>query len=310
MGLLFSSLILSVRAGNFSGLFRPVARVLADSSRLTKYVSVTTDPFDNSLASDLAAALATAEATREPIAPLSATVPGLDLETAYRIQRLNIAQRVMSGERTVGHKVGLTSVAIQRQLGVDQPDFGVITDRMVIPDAGSLDAETLIAPRVEAEFAFRFGDDVPVSPTAQEIADRVDGIAVALEIIDSRVTDWKITLIDTVADNASSARIVCGQFVDSTFDALRSLPDAEITLFRDGEEVGRGPGSAVLGDPLVSLEWLASAIGAFGDHFRAGDIVLAGAVAAAVDLRSGTEWEATVPGFPPVRLHTSSKGQS
>jgi 2-keto-4-pentenoate hydratase len=267
-------------------------------------VTTELDVFPAELAT-LADALRTAEATRSAVPPPSSLRPDLSLGEAYRVQRRNIALRVGDGERLVGHKVGLTSLAMQRQLGVDQPDFGVITDRMVIPDGGSIDVDELVAPRLEAEFAFRFGADLPTRPSVAELAEALDGIAVAIEVIDSRVADWKITLVDTVADNASSARIVHGDFVPASEAALRSLPGTTIALMQDEHEVARGPGSAVLGDPLISLHWLASAIGEFGDRFRAGDVVLAGAVAAAVPLLPGSTWQARADGFAPVGVRST-----
>ncbi|MBB6389821.1 2-keto-4-pentenoate hydratase [Microbacterium thalassium] len=252
----------------------------------------------------LADELREAERLRRPIPTPSATNAALTVGDAYEIQRFNIGVREAAGERRVGRKIGLTSLAMQQQLGVDSPDFGVITDAMVVPDGGELDAAALIAPRVEAEFAFRIGRDLHPSPSAEELADAVDGVAVALEIIDSRVADWKIGLVDTVADNASSARIVTGGFVAPTRSLLAALPEAIVTMRRDGEQVAAGPGSAVLGDPLVSLRWLADAIGAFGDAFQAGDVVLAGAVDRAAPLAPGQSWEASAEGFPAVAFRT------
>jgi 2-keto-4-pentenoate hydratase len=254
----------------------------------------------------LADALREAETTRSAVPPPSSTRPGLSLDEAYHVQRVNIERRLDRGERVVGHKIGLTSLAMQRQLGVDQPDFGVITDRMVISDQGSIDVDELIAPRLEAEFAFRFGSDVPTAPSAGDLTAALDGVAVAIEVIDSRVADWKITLVDTVADNASSARIVCGEFIAASAAALAALPLTVISLVRDESDVGSGPGSAVLGDPVIALHWLASAIGAYGEHFRAGDVVLAGAVAAAVPLTPGSTWRAKADGFDSVTLHSTS----
>ena len=249
---------------------------------------------------ELADALRTAEATREAIVPPTVSNPGLTIEDAYRIQRLNIDLRVEAGERVVGHKVGLTSLAMQRQLGVDQPDFGVITDTMVVANGGELAVDALVSPRVEAEFAFRIGRDLPPSPSLDELRDAVAGVAVALEIIDSRVADWKIGLLDTVADNASSARIVYGEFAPAFGSRLAALPNMTITLTQGDNEVASGPGSAVLGDPLVSLHWLATAIGAYGERFSAGQVVLAGAVAAAVPLVAGSTWTASADGLSPV----------
>lgn len=249
----------------------------------------------------LADSLHAAEATGSAVAPVSAG-RDLTLEDAYTVQRINIARRLAAGERVIGRKVGLTSLAMQQQLGVDRPDFGVITDAMVVDDGGVLDATHLLAPRAEAEFAFRIGSDLPVSPSLDQVRAGVDGVAVALEIIDSRIADWKITLIDTVADNASSCRIVCGAVASATPELLQALPGAVITMRRNGDDVATGPGSAVLGDPMRALHWLAGAIGAFGERFRAGDIVLAGAVAAAVPLAPGDQFQAVADGLPDVSV--------
>lgn len=249
-----------------------------------------------------------AEVDRAPIAAPSSTAPDLTVDDAYAVQRTNIDRRLAAGERVVGRKIGLTSRAMQEQLGVDSPDFGIVTDAMVVADGADLDLSQLIAPRVEAEFAFRLGSDLPPSPTRGELLAALDGVAVALEVIDSRVADWRIGLVDTIADNASSARIVTGPFASVTPELIASLPDVVVTLSQDDVVVVEGPGSAVLGDPIVSLLWLADAIGAYGESFAAGDVVLAGAVARAVDLVPGASWAAFAPGFEPVSVRATSGG--
>ncbi len=266
-----------------------------------------TTPLDSAPAAlaEIADALRDAERSRTAIAPLTTTHRGLSIEDAYRIQRLNIRRRLDAGERIAGHKVGLTSRVMQEQLSVDQPDYGVITDAMVVPDGGELRVDALIAPRVEPEFAFLIGEDLPAAPTLHELTASVSGVALALEIIDSRIADWKIALVDTVADNASSARIVHGEFLPARAALLSTLPSTTITLRRNGAEVGSGPGSAVLGDPLVSLHWLATAIGSYGDRFSKGEVVIAGAVAAAVPLTAGSAWEASADGFPAVAFRST-----
>ena len=161
-------------------------------------IAASTDTF-----SKLADALATASRTGTPIPQPSASLPGLTVDDAYRVQSINIARRLAAGERAVGHKIGLTSLAMQQQLGVDQPDFGVITDAMVVPNGGIVDPATYIAPKFEAEFAFQIGAELPPQPTLEQLRAAISGVAVAIELIDSRIADWKITLVDTVADNAS-----------------------------------------------------------------------------------------------------------
>lgn len=256
---------------------------------------------DHSLLAD---SLRTAELARRAIPPLSTTAPELEVADAYRIQGINLDRRLADGSTRVGHKIGLTSLAIQKQLGVDQPDFGVVLGDMVISNGGELDPAELIAPRIEAEFAFRLGAPLSSTPSRAELVAAIDGVAVALEIIDSRISDWKITLVDTVADNASSARIVLGAFRDSTPELLEALPAATIQLAHDDQTQVSGPGSAVMGDPIDSVLWLAHAIGAFGDAFRVGDVVIAGAVAAAIPLVGGATFTAVSEGFDTARLVT------
>lgn len=249
-----------------------------------------------------AAAFREAESSRLGIAPLTAQYANLTIEDAYAVQRANIEHRVGKGERVVGRKIGLTSLAMQQQLGVDQPDYGAITDAMEIADGSEFDPAVLLQPRIEAEFAFEIGADLPVSPSYDELVAAVWGVAVAMEVIDSRVADWKIGLLDTVADNASMARVVWGAFVPATPELLAGLPDAVADLSRDGVTVSTGPGSAVLGHPLTSLHWLATAIGAQGDSLRAGDRVLAGAVAGAVNFSAGSTWTIHSDGLPTATL--------
>jgi len=253
--------------------------------------------------------LRTAERTRVPIPPPTEARSGLTIDEAYAVQTANIALRIEGGEVAVGHKVGLTSEAMQRQLGVDQPDFGVITDAMVIADGRSLAVDELIAPRLEAEFAFLIGDPPPRDPTIDQVRASISAVATALEVIDSRVVDWRITLADTIADNASSARIVVGPWVPATPELLEAVIGTELALTRDGEIVAAGTGAAVLGDPVVALHWLARAIGGYGEQLAAGDVVLAGAVAASVALEPGHDWAAAADALGSVRMTSTTTAE-
>lgn len=261
-----------------------------------------TDPLET-----LADELWQAQLSREPIPqPSTGNYPDLDIEGAYAVQTRNLQRRISAGEVVVGRKIGLTSRAMQQQLGVDQPDYGAITDRMVIANGGEVDLSELIAPRVEPEFAFRIGRELSESPTLEEVRGGVDAVAVSAEIIDSRVSDWMIGLVDTIADNASSARIVVGPWQPATPERLAATIDTTIALERDGEVIDSGAGAEVLGDPIVALHWLASAIGKFGNVLKPGDTVLAGAVTGAVTLTAGSTWSVTAPGYEPARFTTSS----
>ncbi|MFG2044931.1 2-keto-4-pentenoate hydratase [Dactylosporangium sp. NPDC048998] len=254
------------------------------------------------LLADLAAVLRRAEADRAAIAPLTSGRT-LSSEDGYRIQAINTALREAAGERIAGRKVGLTSEAMQRQLGVNEPDFGVLFDSMLLEDGAALALDELVSPRVEAEFAFRLRTDLAgAAVTEAEVRAAVGEVLLALEIIDSRIADWKITLPDTIADNASSARMVAGRPLAATPELLAALPGTEITLSADGHATSSGLGSAVLGDPLSAVVWLVRRLAGFGVGLRAGDVVLAGAVHASVELTPGREVAASATGFETVRV--------
>jgi 2-keto-4-pentenoate hydratase len=235
---------------------------------------------------DLADRLRAAEASREPIPPLTETEPGLTVADAYRIQQLNVHRRKAEGGLVRGRKVGLTSRAMQQQLGVAEPDFGAIFDDMVIEEGDAVPVSTLVQPRIEAEIAFVMGTDLEGPGVSSADALRaVAGALPALEIIDSRIADWKITLPDTVADNASSARVVCGGRL-TPVEAL-DLRTVGMVLTVDGTVAATGAGAAVLGNPIRCVAWLANKLGEFGVPLRAGDLVLAGALHAAVGVAAG-----------------------
>ena len=240
---------------------------------------------------EVASALAKATQDGEPIPPITETWSGFDIDDAYAVQALVIGQRVEAGAARVGWKVGLTSAAMQKQLGVDQPDFGRLLSDMQAPPGGTIEIAGLISPRVEGELAFRLGRGLAgPGVTVADVADAVAEALPALEIIDSRIADWRIALPDTIADHASSAMFVLG--ADRAAPQQIDLPGVEMTLLVDGQEVDRGVGRAVLGDPLAAVAWLANAIGAYGERLLAGDVVLAGALHASIPVRAGIDVEA------------------
>lgn len=232
-----------------------------------------------------------AEAARTPVAPLTETDPGISIEDAYAIQTANLERRLASGGVVVGRKVGLTSKPMQEMLGVSEPDYGALLADMAVDDGGEISLATLIQPRVEAEIAFLMvGDLSGPGVTATSAMPAVAGVLPALEIIDSRIADWKIGLIDTVADNASSARFAVGA-------KLTPLPGLDLrlegmALYRDGEPIDTGAGAAVLGNPLNCLAWLANKLAEFGTSLKAGDVVLAGAMHRAVPVSAGEVYRA------------------
>lgn len=239
--------------------------------------------------------LAAAYRTHQPVDPLTGRYP-LDLDDAYEIQRLQIDARVKAGARIVGHKVGLTAAAMQRQLGVDQPDFGHLLDDMVVPENTPVPAGRFLQPRIEPEIALVLKRPLagPGVNVAQALA-AVDFVLPSLEVIDSRVRDWRIGILDTVADNASSGAVVLGS--TPVAPAAVDLRLAGCVLHRDGRVVGTGAGGAVLGSPVNALVWLANTLGARGVALEAGHVVLPGSVTAAVDVTPGATFTATFAGI-------------
>ncbi|MGD9525220.1 2-keto-4-pentenoate hydratase [Pseudonocardia sp.] len=240
---------------------------------------------------DLAGELWDADRTAVPIPPLTDRHPDLGLEDAYAIQTVNVERRVADGRRIVGRKVGLTSRPMQQLLGVDEPDFGVLTEDMIVEDGDEVDLARLVQPRVEAEMAFVLGRDLagPGVSTATALA-AIAGVLPAIEIVDSRVADWKIKLVDTVADNASSGLLVMGGKL-TPVDRV-DLRLVGVVVSRGGEVLHTGAGAAVLGNPARCVAWLANKLGAFGSGLRAGDVVLPGSPHAMVTVVPGDTFRA------------------
>ncbi|WP_329416089.1 fumarylacetoacetate hydrolase family protein [Nocardia vinacea] len=230
--------------------------------------------------------LSIATTTGAPIAPVRALIGPDDVDLAYAVQRIGVQHRLAAGARLVGRKIGLTSPAVQQQLGVNQPDFGVLFADMNIAETPAAQRPTLLQPKVEAELAFVLGADLDIEQLdAISVRGAVDYAVAALEIVDSRIADWDISFADTVADNASSGWFVLG----TERLSLAEFEPREIAMNMaiDGEIVSTGTGSACLGDPLNALAWLARTARDFGDPLRAGEIVLSGALGPMAPLRPG-----------------------
>lgn len=227
--------------------------------------------------SEAAARLQHAQQTGLACAPVRDLIGSDDVASAYAVQRIIVGDRVAAGARVVGRKIGLTAPAVQQQLGVDQPDLGVLLDDMAEREDSGVALGGLLQPKVEAEVAFILGADlVDGDLDAQQIRDAVAFAAPAIEIVDSRIAGWDITFGDTVADNGSSARYVVGE-------ARRTLADftpvdTTMTMTIDDAQVSEGRGDACLGDPLNALAWLARTARDFGDPLRSGEIILSGAL--------------------------------
>jgi len=250
---------------------------------------------------ELAADLAEAERTRVPIAPLTDRNPTIDVVDAYEIQLINIHQRVAEGARVVGHKVGLSSKAMQQMMGVDEPDYGHLLDEMQAFEDTPVKAGSYLYPRVEVEVGFVLAEDLPGAEcTEDDVLAATAAFAPSIELIDTRITDWKIKLCDTIADNASSAGFVLG--AERVAPKKVDIKSIDAVLTRNGEVVANGRSDAVLGNPVTAVAWLARKVESFGVRLRKGDIVLPGSCTRAIDARPGDHFVAEFDGLGSVRL--------
>jgi 2-keto-4-pentenoate hydratase len=230
------------------------------------------------------------------IPPMRDGLDPVDADGAYAVQTINTRFWELQGRKIVGRKAGLTAKAVQQQLGVDQPDFGVLFEDMRVADGGRLDPAKAIQPKAEAEIAFVLGADLlDAKVTADQVAAAVASVHAAIEIVDSRIANWKITFADTVADNGSSAFFVLA-------DKGMPLPGLDIwtagmVMKINGEIVSTGVGAAALGNPLNAAAWLARTLVLRGEPLKAGDILLAGALGPMIALTPGDKVEAFVGGI-------------
>jgi 2-keto-4-pentenoate hydratase len=277
-------------------------------------MAVVTTPDADRADADVQAAvdrLAQAQASRVPCAPVRDLIGTDDLPAAYSVQQGLVQGRLATGVTVVGRKIGATSKAVQDQLGVDQPDFGYLLSDMDVshgaaPGGRPISMRTLLQPRVEAEVAFRLGQDIDVPEeeiTAAFVRAAVEVTLPALEIVDSRIAGWDIGFTDTVADNASSGLFVIG--TDAKPLARPGVEgcepvEVEMSLKINGEVRSSGNGAACLGDPLEALRWLAVQAQRFGDPLRAGHLILSGALGPFVPFEPGDRVEASISGFAPL----------
>jgi 2-oxopent-4-enoate/cis-2-oxohex-4-enoate hydratase len=232
------------------------------------------------------------------LSPLTEREAGITIEDAYHISQRMVSQRLeKNSERIVGKKIGVTSKPVQEMLGVFQPDFGFLTDKMEYPDATDIPiAGNLIQPRAEGEIAFRLKADL-VGPgvTEQDVLDATETIIPCFEIVDSRIHDWNIKIEDTVADNASCGVYVLGENEVDPRDF--DLPNLKMTIYKNGEQIAEGLGSAVQGNPLTAVAWLANTLGEFGIPFKAGEVILSGSLAPLIPVVAGDEMSLEIEGI-------------
>jgi 2-keto-4-pentenoate hydratase len=251
---------------------------------------------------DCAHRLAESERSRVPGPPLTELHPQLTLEEAYRIQQANVAERLAAGEEVIGHKIGLTARAMQEMFGVREPDYGHLLDSMVHDPAQPLDLSGLIDPQIEVEPAFVLARRLKgPNVTVEEVIDATEYLVVSLEVIDSRITDWRIKLQDTVADNGSSARVVFG--IKRVDPRGLALDDLVTTLSVDGKLVETSNTREILGHPARGIAWLANSISAFGATLEAGHVVLPGTCTRAYRLNGRSSVQGSIAGLGEVTLH-------
>ncbi len=250
---------------------------------------------------ELAAELARAELDRVAVSPIADRYPGIDVVDAYEVQLLNIRRRLDDGGKVVGHKVGLSSLAMQQMMGVDEPDYGHLLADMEVFEDVPVDTAKFLLPRVEVEVGFILGADLPGEDcTEADVLAATVAYAPSIELIDSRITEWRIGLADTISDNASSAGFVLGRERVAPGDIDITAIDAVLT--RNGEVIAEGRSDAVLGNPVIAVAWLARKVASFGVRLKAGDIVLPGSCTRAIDARAGDEFLADFTGLGAVRL--------
>jgi 2-keto-4-pentenoate hydratase len=237
--------------------------------------------------------LISAAKKRAPIDPLTAAFPGISVDDAYRVQLLVADRKINEGGRVIGKKIGLTSRAMQEMFGVAEPDYGHLFEDMLINPTDAVEMERLLQPRIEGEIAFILERDLKgpgITPT--EVLRATAGVTAALEIIDSRIMDWKIKIQDTIADNASGAAfVVSPQIVPVTGLDLRYVG---YVMTKNGQTVGLSAGAAVLGSPAHAVAWLANKLGEYDIGLKAGEVILSGAAPAAIPVGAGDAIHLTV----------------
>jgi 2-keto-4-pentenoate hydratase len=248
-----------------------------------------------------AAWLTEAERSRQPCRPVRDLIGAEDVGAAYRVQELGTRRRLDAGARLSGRKIGLTSAAVQKQLGVEQPDYGMLFADMEIPDSAGVPAGRLLQPRVEAEIAFVLGRNLDrEGVTCTDLVRAIEYAVCAIEIVDSRIERWDIRITDTIADNGSAGMYVLGS-------SPRRLEDLDLLLCgmvgrKNGEIVSLGTGAACLGNPLHAARWLAETMMQAGRPLKAGEVILSGALGPMVPVAPGDLFEAEIQGLGSVRV--------
>ncbi|PCJ63948.1 MAG: 2-keto-4-pentenoate hydratase [Bacteroidetes bacterium] len=222
-----------------------------------------------------------------------------DLETAYAIQALNTRKRISLGAKVTGKKIGLTSFAVQEQLGVDQPDYGVLLDSMEVSNQ-ELMFSALMQPKAEAEIAFVMAKDLDGDINIADLIEAIDYVTVSIEIVGSRIANWDIKITDTIADNASASHYILGESKVNIEEV--DLVSCQMTLTKNDEIVSKGSGAACMDNPLNAALWLAQTMASQGNPLRQGEILLSGALGPMVPIEKGDKFVAKIDGLGSVSL--------
>lgn len=237
---------------------------------------------------DIAQELLNAYRTRVPLSPVRNRITGMD--AAYAVQQAAVDIWKKEGRKIAGRKIGLTSKAVQDQLGVNEPDFGTLFADMILADGAIVPLGAVLQPRIEAEIAFVLKSDLRgVKVTPEEVVEATDYVCPAIEICGSRIEGWDIKIEDTIADNASSGLVVTG--TKHTKPVLAGLAAAAMSIRHNGAAAGTGRGEACLGNPAFAVAWLAEALARFGGGLRAGDLVMSGALAKMIAAAPGDKFD-------------------
>lgn len=243
---------------------------------------------DEKLIKDCALEIYNAEKNCSPMGALTDRFSDITIEDAYKIQMAVVDLKLKDGEKIIGKKIGLTNKAIREQIGVHEPDYGIITSSGFVGDGGELDSTTLIAPRIEPEIAFVLKSDLTVDMypvNNMDIINATLGICPALEVVDSRVKDWKIKIQDTISDSASYARIVLGNRI-TPLDGL-DLRVIGMASYVNGELVTHGSSANVMGNPIEAVTWLTNKLLKYGVELKAGEIILSGSFTPVFSIKKG-----------------------
>ena len=239
--------------------------------------------------------------SKETCNPIRELIGESDIDAAYKIQQINTDRKLADGERIIGYKVGLTSFAVQKQLGVDQPDFGVLTKSMLVNEDGEVPMSELMQPKAEAEIAFFLSQDIDNQLISiYELIKFIDSVSASIEIVGSRIEAWNIRITDTIADNASASHFVVGKSKVKLEDI--DLVNCNMSMTKNGEVASVGQGSACMGNPMNAALWLVNTMVERGTILRKGDVILSGALGPMVPVSPGDQFKADIEGLGAVSV--------